>query len=125
MKRDIRNAVLGGVCAGIAKSLGMPTLLVRLAFIIGLCWLGAPLLIYLLLWILMPADDYSTEFLDNFVLERDEANGMIAGVCAGLAESIGMDVTIMRLLWVCSVFYFGFGVVPYLILWILMPKKST
>jgi len=123
MKRDKKNAVLGGVCAGIAKSLGMPTLLIRLAFIFGTLWLGGGVLIYLILWLLMPVEDAS--FLENFKLERDEQNGLIGGVCAGIANSLGINVMVIRLLWVIAVFYFGFGLIPYVILWILMPKKAV
>jgi phage shock protein PspC (stress-responsive transcriptional regulator) len=122
MRRDLNNKILGGVCSGIAKSTGLPTLLVRLAFIFGTLWLGGGVLIYLILWLLIPAE--TTGILENFKLERDEANGMIGGVCAGISIAIGMNVTIMRLLWLISVFYFGFGLIPYLILWILMPKKT-
>jgi phage shock protein PspC (stress-responsive transcriptional regulator) len=57
MKRDKKNAVLGGVCAGIANYLDVPVVGVRIAFILG-CWLaGIPLLLYPLLWLLMPAEE--------------------------------------------------------------------
>lgn len=121
MRRDTKNGILGGVCAGIAKATGIPTLLVRLAFIFGTLWLGGGVLIYLILWLLVPVE--TTGILENFKLERDEKNGMIGGVCAGLSAATGIDVLFLRFLWLISIFYFGFGLIPYLILWILMPKK--
>jgi phage shock protein C len=56
-------------------------------------------------------------------LQRDEHNKMIAGVCAGLAEYLSIDVTLVRIIFVLSLILHGCGAVPYIILWIVMPKK--
>lgn len=50
------------------------------------------------------------------------ANKMIGGVCAGLAEYMDLDPTIMRVIWVLMVLLGGFGIMLYLILWLIMPK---
>lgn len=49
---------------------------------------------------------------------------MIAGVCAGLADWLGWDPTLTRVLYVLvSVFSAAFpGIIVYIILWILMPE---
>jgi phage shock protein PspC (stress-responsive transcriptional regulator) len=57
-------------------------------------------------------------------LVRRESNKVIAGVCAGLGEYFGVDPVLVRLGFVIAVLVFGFGVLPYIILWILMPKRS-
>jgi len=57
MKRDKKNAVLGGVCAGLANSLEIPIVAVRIAFILGIWFFGVPLLLYPILWLLMPAEE--------------------------------------------------------------------
>ena len=49
-------------------------------------------------------------------------NKMIGGVCAGIAEYLGLDPTIVRIVWVLLLFFAGFGILLYLILWIVMPK---
>ena len=49
-------------------------------------------------------------------------NKMIGGVCAGIAEYLGLDPTIVRIVWVLLLFFAGFGIMLYLILWIIMPK---
>ena len=49
-------------------------------------------------------------------------NKMIGGVCAGLADYLGLDPTIVRIVWVLMLFFAGFGILLYLILWIIMPK---
>ena len=49
-------------------------------------------------------------------------NTMIGGVCAGIADYLGLDPTIVRIVWVLMLFFAGFGILLYLILWIIMPK---
>jgi phage shock protein C len=55
---------------------------------------------------------------------RDEK--MIAGVCGGLAEWLGWDVTLVRVAYVIlSVLSAGFpGILVYIILWVLMPEGA-
>ena len=55
-------------------------------------------------------------------LYKDRANGMLCGVCAGLGEYIGLDVTIVRLLAVLLGFT-STGILLYIIAAILMPEK--
>ncbi|MDH3708967.1 MAG: PspC domain-containing protein [Cyclobacteriaceae bacterium] len=51
-------------------------------------------------------------------------NRVIAGVCGGLAEYLGWDTTLVRLLYlVISIASAAFpGTLVYIILWIVMPK---
>jgi phage shock protein PspC (stress-responsive transcriptional regulator) len=56
LTRDTRNAVLGGVCAGIARRYGLSTSGLRLAFVISCVLPGPQFIAYLLLWVLIPAD---------------------------------------------------------------------
>jgi phage shock protein PspC (stress-responsive transcriptional regulator) len=57
-------------------------------------------------------------------LYRDEYHKVIGGVCAGLAEYFDMDPTIVRLLFAFTFFIMGVGFIPYVILWIVLPKKG-
>jgi phage shock protein C len=58
-------------------------------------------------------------------LQRSRADRKIAGVCAGLAEHLGIDVTLMRLIWVFVVVMTGIfpGVIVYLLAWMVMPEE--
>lgn len=52
------------------------------------------------------------------------SNRIIAGVCAGLAEYFGLDVTMVRVLYVVLSAATAFsGTLVYLALWILMPRS--
>jgi phage shock protein PspC (stress-responsive transcriptional regulator) len=66
--------------------------------------------------------------LDGSVLTqswtRSRRGKMIAGVCAGLAEQFGVSVTALRLAAVLFTLFGGWGVIVYLILWIIMPYKD-
>lgn len=55
---------------------------------------------------------------------RRSKNQMIAGVCAGIAEYLGWDITLVRVAYVLlSIFSAGFpGLLIYIILWAVMPK---
>jgi phage shock protein C len=58
-------------------------------------------------------------------LVRPRSNRKIAGVCAGLAEYFDLDVTLVRVLWlIVSIFSaIVFGVVGYVVAWIVMPEE--
>ena len=49
---------------------------------------------------------------------------MIGSVCAGLAEYLDIDPTIVRIVWVLMVLFAGFGILLYVILWLIMPKQQ-
>jgi phage shock protein C len=54
---------------------------------------------------------------------RDPAAGKIGGVCAGLAEYFGFDLTLTRVLTVVGMFFFPTLLLIYLALWFLLPTK--
>jgi len=57
-------------------------------------------------------------------LHRSRNNRWIAGVCGGLGEYFNIDPTIIRLIWaVGTVFSMGFGIILYIIFWIVIPEK--
>lgn len=57
-------------------------------------------------------------------LRRSRSNRMIGGVVAGIADYIGMDVSLARVLYVLiSIFSAAFpGILVYLICWLLIPE---
>jgi phage shock protein C len=59
-------------------------------------------------------------------LHRSTKNSMIAGVCGGIAEWLGWDVTLVRLGYILvSILSAAFpGILVYVILWALMPRET-
>jgi len=57
-------------------------------------------------------------------LYRNNTNRMLAGVCAGLADYMNMDPTVMRLIFVLLFFVTGPGVLlAYLIMALIVPNE--
>ena len=57
-------------------------------------------------------------------LFRSAASKKLCGVCGGLAEYLGMDATVMRILWVLFALLGGCGLLAYLICALIMPVKE-
>ena len=56
LRRDSRNRVIAGVCAGIARRYGLSTSGLRLAFVLSCVLPGPQFIAYVLLWVLIPSD---------------------------------------------------------------------
>jgi phage shock protein C len=58
---------------------------------------------------------------------RKSRNRMIAGVCGGIANWLGWDTTVVRVLYVLvSIFSAAFpGILVYIILWLVMPGPDA
>ncbi|MCR9173112.1 MAG: PspC domain-containing protein [bacterium] len=57
-------------------------------------------------------------------LFRDPESAMLGGVCAGFANYFGIDVVIMRVIFVLLLFT-GIAVPMYIVLWIIVPKAES
>jgi phage shock protein C len=58
-------------------------------------------------------------------LVRVEEGRMLAGVCTGLAAYLGVDSTVIRLIFVLLAVFGGGGLLIYIILWLIMPMETT
>lgn len=58
-------------------------------------------------------------------LYRSKKDQIIAGVCGGLGEYFDIDPTIIRLLWLLSIFVFGVGIFLYIIAAIIIPEYES
>jgi len=57
-------------------------------------------------------------------LMRSRYDGKIAGVCAGVANYLDVDVTVVRLVWLILTFCPpSVGLIAYIVAWIVMPKE--
>ena len=57
-------------------------------------------------------------------LYRDPERGVLAGVCAGLAERFGVDPLLPRVVFVAAAAVGGMGVGAYALAWLLMPART-
>ncbi len=58
-------------------------------------------------------------------LYRVEQGKMLCGVCAGLAEYLNVDPTVVRLVTVLACLFTGIGVIAYVAAALIMPVKPV
>lgn len=58
-------------------------------------------------------------------LYRDKDGGMIGGVLSGLGYYFGIDKVWLRVILLIAIFFYGTGILAYIILWIVMPEAVT
>jgi phage shock protein PspC (stress-responsive transcriptional regulator) len=151
--RDLSDKFLGGVCSGIANYMNVDPAVVRLLFaIITFGGFGFGFLLYIFLWIFLPARD-----LDTYVgkrLFRNPDDMIIGGVAGGLAAYFNKSSRTVRLIFAAplllnilfsllnallsinhfeqvSPFDIAFGsisstfILAYLVLWIVLPLAKS
>lgn len=60
----------------------------------------------------------------NGRLTRPRQGRILAGVCAAIANRTGIDVGVVRILFVVSLAFGGLGFIAYLAGWALLPEES-
>ncbi|MDE6069516.1 MAG: PspC domain-containing protein [Alistipes sp.] len=58
-------------------------------------------------------------------LRRSRTNRSIAGICAGLAEFFGADVTLIRIVTLLLILFGGLSIWIYIVLWIVIPEAPA
>lgn len=130
--RDMNHKVIAGVSSGIGNYLRIDPLWIRLCFVLlvllGVFSAGVSaatgMIIYVILWIAMPETNLLPETKVR-KLFRDPDDKKLAGVASGIAKYFGVDATVVRLLFLVSIFLGGFGIFAYIVLWIAMPEAVT
>ena len=57
-------------------------------------------------------------------LERKVEGRWLAGVCVGLADYLGVDATLIRVIIAVLTVFGGFGALAYVVAWALMPEEG-
>lgn len=57
-------------------------------------------------------------------LYRIEHNRMLVGVCGGIAEYFDWDPSVVRIAFALICLMAGFGILLYIIMWLVVPPKS-
>lgn len=64
------------------------------------------------------------KFIRGKNLYRSGKNKIIGGVCGGIGEYLGIDPVVIRLIWLFFVFVGGYGIIAYILAWIIIPEKK-
>jgi phage shock protein PspC (stress-responsive transcriptional regulator) len=145
--RSDNDKILGGVCAGLANYLRIDPAIVRIIFVLMTFGGGVGVLLYLVLWAILPYKSLPVNLRKR--LYRNPDDRVIGGVASGLAAYFHIEVWIPRLIFalpfilgiIASIirsawFYWdgpfiftgGFGgtlVITYIVLWIVLPEALT
>jgi phage shock protein PspC (stress-responsive transcriptional regulator) len=127
LRRFPSEGKIAGVCAGVADYLNADVTLVRLGWIALSVVPGVligGLLAYVVAWLFIPEGQRTDAVFIGKRLLRSNSDKTIAGVCGGLAEYLGVDPTLTRVLWVVLSIYPGAvvgGVLGYLVAWAVIP----
>jgi len=62
LQRDISHKIIGGVCSGISRKLGVDPVLIRLLFMLLALFKGMFIPVYIILWILIPSSEKNINF---------------------------------------------------------------
>jgi phage shock protein C len=69
---------------------------------------------------------YSEQPASRTRFYRDKRHGKLFGVCAGIADYTGFDVTLVRVCFIAAMFMSGFGILPfYFIAAMVAPTKPV
>lgn len=130
--RDGKRKILGGVATGIAYYFQIDPVWIRLLFIIltlGFFIIppisGFMIFSYIVLWIILPESEELKDEKKIKKLYRDHNKMIIGGVASGIAAYFGIDVALIRLLFVISILFAGSGIIAYIVLWIITPEAKT
>lgn len=124
--RDAERKILGGVSAGIANYFKIDPLWIRLILILlAIGSYGIVIIAYIALWIFLPEAYDLKEDQKVKKMYRNPQDKVIAGVSSGIAAYFGVDVTLIRLLFVIFTFIGGSGLIAYIILWLILPEATS
>jgi len=117
---------IAGVCAGLGEYFDLDPLLLRLLFAISIFFGGVGLLIYVLMWILVPEKPRADgQPRPARRLHLSSTDRKIAGVCGGIGEWLEIDPVFIRVAFVLLALACGLGVVLYVLLWMLAPRAPA
>jgi phage shock protein PspC (stress-responsive transcriptional regulator) len=95
--RNDNDKILGGVCGGLAAYLRVDPTVVRIVFAVISFTAGAGILLYILLWAILPSQPMA-ENASMKRLYRNPEEKVIAGVASGIASYFNIAVWIPRLI---------------------------
>lgn len=125
LRRDQKRKILGGVCAGLGNYFNTDPLWIRLLFAALLFAYGFTALVYVVMWIVVPGSYDLDEPEISKKMFRDPQTKVIGGVSGGVAAYLGIDIILVRVLFILLTFAGGLGLFLYIILWISLPEART
>ncbi|MFN5333788.1 MAG: PspC domain-containing protein [Bacteroidota bacterium] len=137
--RNTNDKVFGGVCSGLAHSLKIDPVVLRILFVLFVLGWGTGILLYIILWLVLPERSMVQNIQKRFF--RNPDSKVFGGVAGGIASYFNIPVWIPRLVFLLPllsgfladelpfiIIGGGFGgsfVLAYLLTWMFVPLAST
>ena len=138
LRRSIDDRVLGGVCGGFGEYFDVDPVLIRVVWGILAVTGGVGILAYIICWIVIDeassgvrvqtAAPVVSPLPRSKRLRRSATDVKWAGVCGGIAEHLGVDSTLVRVMWVILTVVPGAilgGLIVYLVAWMVLPAPDS
>lgn len=125
LMRDQKRKIIGGVCSGLANYFNIDPLWIRLLFAGLLFAYGFIILVYIVMWIVVPGSYELEEPDSGKKMFRDPQTKVIGGVSGGIAAFLGIDIILVRVLFILLALSGGIGVFLYIILWVSLPEARS
>jgi phage shock protein PspC (stress-responsive transcriptional regulator) len=131
--RDTKRKALGGVLSGLAHYFNIDVTWVRIIFLLLVFGLspitesaasGFFIIAYIVCWVAFPPNNKLEEDPKIKKFYRNPEGKVVGGVSSGLAAYFGIDIAIIRSIFVISGI-FGAGIIAYIILWVSAPEAAT
>lgn len=94
--RSIDDYMLAGVCGGLADYFKIDSSLVRIVFVLLTLFGGSGILIYLILWLVIPREEGEEKEIDREEKMREFAND-VKGRAKSMAKEIKRDVKVKKM----------------------------
>ena len=125
--RDRWDKKIAGVCGGLGQCLSLDPTIVRLLLIVICIFTGIlPLLVlYIIAWMLIPLGPPTYIQFECNRLYRSVRDRKIGGICGGIAKSLKIDATIVRIVMLFAMLLTGFFplLIAYIIGTVIIPEK--
>ncbi|MEX1239503.1 MAG: PspC domain-containing protein, partial [Cyclobacteriaceae bacterium] len=125
LMRDQKRKIFGGVCAGLGSYFNTDPLWIRLLFAALLFVYGFTAIVYIIMWIVVPGSYELDEPEFGKKMFRDPQTKVIGGVSGGVAAYLGIDIILVRVLFILLTFAGGLGLFLYIILWVSLPEARS
>ena len=119
--RSRTDRSIAGICGGLADFFHVDATVMRLLMLFLIIFGGLSIWAYIILWIIIPEQPAPKFNINRKNLYRVR-DGIIAGVCGGLADFFGLDPSLIRIATLILILFGGLSLWVYIILWLIVPK---
>lgn len=116
LRRNTTDKVLGGVCGGLGRYLGVDPVVLRVAFVVLALSAGGGVLLYLVAWIVIPEERPGEALGEAAPSSGDATRLVVGGVLIAIGTILLLNLAIPRIgryVWPLALVAAGVGIVVH------------